>query len=115
MNKRQLLLKLVHIPSKVPPSFWAREFKILNSLLKKYPHSEFWDKLKVDKVNSLTLYAGEDVFSIQERYNKFLVTNPIQKVNHTINKRKSGKDLKITKSPKTIKDFLNEKKSKKRR
>jgi len=43
MNKRELLNKLLHIPKKVHPSFWGKQFRILNSLLKKFPDMKFWE------------------------------------------------------------------------
>jgi|TARA_R100000234_G_C5003253_1_gene181316 hypothetical protein len=115
MNKKNLLLKLVHIPSKVPSTFWGREYRLLKSLLKKYPKIEFWQQLQVDKVDSLTLYAKEDVFSIKEKYEKFVALNPVSEPDYEIKKRKSGKDYKKKPQAKTIKEFLYEKKSKKRK
>ena len=72
MNKRELLRKLLHIPQKVQPSFWGKQFRILNSLLKKFPDLKFWEQIVVVKVNCLTLYAGEDANGISEKYKKYV-------------------------------------------
>jgi len=108
MNKRELLRKLVKVPENVHRSFWAKEFRILNSLLKKFPDIKFWEKLDVEKVSSLTLYAGEDVFSIEERYKKYSFKPPITNDDFTLGE-KSGKDYKNPNKKKTLKQFLNEK------
>ena len=107
MNKKDLLLKLVNVPSKAPPSFWAKEYRILNSLLKKFPNMRFWEKIEVQKVSSLTLYAGEDVCEIHQKYKNFNFKPPIKNVNHKLGK-KSGKDFTLQKKIKTIKQFIDE-------
>ena len=105
MNKRELLRKLLHIPQKVQPSFWGKQFRILNSLLKKFPDLKFWEQIVVVKVNCLTLYAGEDANGISEKYKKY-VFQPVFKNTEVQIGEKTGQDYNISIKPKTVKDFL---------
>lgn len=81
------------------------QFRLLNSLLKKFPNPEFWDQLVVDKVDCLTLYAGEDANGIADKYKKFIFQPELKNPEINIGE-KAGEDYNITTKPKTIKDFL---------
>lgn len=81
------------------------QFRLLNSLLKKFPNPEFWDQLVVDKVDCLTLYAGEDANGIADKYKKFIFQPELKNPEINIGE-KAGEDYNITVKPKTIKDFL---------
>jgi len=81
------------------------QFRLLNSLLKKFPNPEFWDQLVVDKVDCLTLYAGEDANGIADKYKKFIFQPELKNPQINIGE-KAGEDYNITTKPKTIKDFL---------
>lgn len=105
MNKRELLKKLLHIPQKVQPSFWGKQFRILNSVLKKFPDLKFWEQLVVVKVNCLTLYAGEDANGISEKYKKYIFQPELKNMEIKIGE-KIGPDYNINIKPKSIKDFL---------
>lgn len=105
MNKRELLKKLLHIPQRTKKHFWGMQFRLLNSLLKKFPNPEFWDQLVVDKVDCLTLYAGEDANGIADKYKKFIFQPELKNPQINIGE-KAGEDYNITTKPKTIKDFL---------
>ena len=105
MNKRELLKKLLHIPKRTPKHFWGMQFRLLNSLLNKFPDPKFWEQLSVDKVDCLTLYAGEDANGIADKYKRFIFQpefkNPEIKIGE-----KTGDDYNISAKPKTVKDFL---------
>ena len=105
MNKRELLKKLLHIPPKVRPSFWGKQFRILNSILKKYPDEKFWEQLQIDKVSCLSLYAGEDVHGIAEKYKRFIFQPEFKNPEYKI-AEKTGEDYNTVAKPKTIKGFL---------
>ncbi len=81
------------------------QFRLLNSLLKKFPNPEFWDQLIVDKVDCLTLYAGEDANGIADKYKKFIFQPELKNPKINIGE-KVGEDYNITVKPKTIKEFL---------
>lgn len=81
------------------------QFRLLNSLLKKFPNPEFWDQLVVDKVDCLTLYAGEDANGIADKYKRFIFQPELKNPEINIGE-KAGEDYNITTKPKTIKDFL---------
>lgn len=81
------------------------QFRLLNSLLKKFPNPEFWDQLVVDKVDCLTLYAGEDANGIADKYKRFIFQPELKNPQINIGE-KAGEDYNITTKPKTIKDFL---------
>lgn len=81
------------------------QFRLLNSLLKKFPNPEFWDQLVVDKVDCLTLYAGEDANGIADKYKRFIFQPELKNPEINIGE-KAGQDYNITTKPKTIKDFL---------
>jgi hypothetical protein len=105
MNKRELLNKLLHIPKKVHPSFWGKQFRILNSLLKKFPDMKFWEQIVVVRVDCLTLYAGEDANGIADKYKKYIFQPELKNLEVKLGE-KAGQDYNITVKPKTIKDFL---------
>ncbi len=105
MNKKELLKKLLHIPQKVHPSFWGKQFRILNSLLKKFPDPKFWEQIVVVKVDCLTLYAGEDANGIAYKYKKYIFQPELKNIEVQIGE-KTGQDYNIIVKPKSIKDFL---------
>lgn len=105
MNKRELLKKLLNIPKNAKPAFWGKQFRILNSILKKFPDMKFWEQVQVDRVSCLTLYAGEDACGIADKYKKYIFQPEFKNTEINIGE-KSGEDYNTTNKPKTIKDFL---------
>ncbi len=81
------------------------QFRLLNSLLNKFPDPKFWEQLSVDKVDCLTLYAGEDANGIADRYKKYIFQPEFKNADIKIGE-KIGQDYNIVVKPKTIKDFL---------
>jgi hypothetical protein len=105
VNKRELLYKLVDVPKGAPKNFWGKEMKFLNSLLKDFPDMEFWEKTKVNKVESLILYKGKGTKIIAEQYKRYLFQPEFK--NFEINLGdKAGEDYNNNTKPKTIKQFL---------
>lgn len=105
MNKRELLKKLLRVPNKTNKSFWGKQFRILNSLLKKFPDIKFWEQLVVVKVDCLTLYAGEDANGIADQYKKYIFQPELKNIEVKLGE-KTGEDYNTTVKPKTIKEFL---------
>lgn len=108
MNKREILLRLLHVEGKPPSSFWAREFKFLNRLMKKFPDKTFWEQVSVPKVSSLLFYLSDCLYEIEDAYKLFKFKPLIQNAEYKIG-RKSGSAYKSKKSTKTVKQFLGDK------
>ena len=76
--EQKLIEKLVICPHSNAPrdevnSFWAKECKILKSVLKEFPNKEFWEKVTFEKkFQSLATILGDvgKVF-VKRKYSEF--------------------------------------------
>lgn len=104
-NKRDVINNLLIIPKDKRRPFWAREMKLLNSLIKQFPKESFWRTLTFNKkYDSLAYFVNEYGKKIlQKRYNEFNYKIPRSKP--IILGEKIGDDAEIKIKNKTIKDF----------
>ena len=105
MNKRKLIYKLVEVPKKADKAFWGKEFKLLNSLLLKFPDTNFWEKATILKVPSLAIYLSTELTELDRKYKMFNFQPELKNIKFQLGE-KAGQDYNITVKPRTIKDFL---------
>ena len=48
-NKREVISKILEIPKTQKRPFWAREMKMLNTLIEEFNDKEFWQKVNFNK------------------------------------------------------------------
>lgn len=112
INKKVFIKKLVTDPQldkkdKNLRSFWSREMKILNYLLDKFPNITFWQKVRLQKVNSLLFYKTEKgLKKLIKKYKEFNYKIPQKK--DIILSDKAGEDFVVNKKNKTLRQFLDE-------
>ena len=107
INKRELIKKLVTEPKVQKRMFWAREMKLLNDLMSIFDDIDFWRKIRVNKVPSLAvLKSQKGILILKKKYREFSYKIP-GKINIELGK-KTGEDKKIFKTPKTIRQFIDE-------
>ena len=106
-DKKKIIHRLIDVPAKGKRPFWAREMKFLKDFMSEYPCLEFWQKVSFGKkLESFVLLKGEYGSSVlKKKYLEFNYVIP-EKEEYNIGK-KCGEDILINKSPKTIKDFVN--------
>ena len=105
-NKRDVINNLLIIPKDKRRPFWAREMKLLNSLINQFPKESFWKTLTFNKkYDSLAYFVSE--------YGKKILKKRYNEYNYKIPKPpkiklgdKVGEDKKIIKNKTTIKDFF---------
>ena len=106
MKKKELIMKLIEVPEKQNASFWAREYKFLKRLLEKFPDMSFWKHIEVTKAPSVVCHLNKKFLRYLEyKYSMHIpeYINPDLKTGE-----KKGKDKKIKKQVKTIKQFLKD-------
>ena len=107
LNKRDLIKKIVKEPNQQKRMFWAREMKLLNDLMQMFPNEDFWQRMSIDKVPSLTmLRSGYGLSSIKKKYLDFNYKIPNKKEIPLGDK--TGEDKVISKKTKTIRQFIDE-------
>ena len=106
MNKKDILRKLISIPEKQTPSFWSREYKLLKTILEKYPDISFWESFNIiEKPFSLKALINENFFRYVDRlYNQHIpkYINPEIKIGN-----KEGRTRKIKRKVNTIRKFID--------
>lgn len=106
-NKRKAIQRLVIEPSSQKRIFWAREMKLLNTILEIFPNTEFWEKVRLRKVNSLAmLKTPKSLIFLRKKYNEFHYKIP-EKIEIPLGE-KTGEDRIFSKKPKTIRQFIDE-------
>lgn len=95
--------------NKKVPYFWAREVKIVKSLLENFPEQEFWQTLGLDfKLNSMAFWKtvdGEKILSLKYKLYKMDSSPKIQEIK--LSAEKIGEDIEIKKNKnKSVKDFF---------
>lgn len=111
--EQKLIEKLVICPHSNAPrdevnSFWAKECKILKSVLKEFPNKEFWEKVTFEKkFQSLATILGDvgKVF-VKRKYSEFHYKPKIIET-PKIYDEKFGEDLNIKKHRRSVKDYFN--------
>ena len=87
-------------------SFWAREYKLLKVILKKYPDQSFWETFVIkEKPPSLKCLLNEGFYRyVDNFYKKHIpkIKNPEIKLGE-----KEGRKRKINKRIKTIRKFID--------
>lgn len=107
LNKKQIVLNLITPPKNIKGAYWSREYKILNSLMSKFPDEGFWQQINFkNDWDSLLIFQSEYGLSLlQTRYKQYHHKIPKQpKIKLT---KKVGSDRIITHKPKTIRGFLS--------
>ncbi len=106
-NKKEILKRIIIIPDKGRRDFWKREYKLLNDLLENYPDETFWEKVNFhqewDSLRILKSDYGKEL--LEKKYREFHYILP-EKKEYTLGS-KSGSDKKISKKPKTVREFLS--------
>lgn len=105
-NKRDVINNLLIIPKDKRRPFWAREMKLLNSLIEQFPKESFWKTLSFNKkYDSLAYFISEYGKKIlKKRFNEYnykIPKAPIIKLGE-----KEGQDKKIKRNKITIRDFF---------
>lgn len=106
LNKKHIIEKLVIVPKTQKRPFWAREMKMLNSLMSEFNNEKFWQDLSFRaKFDSLAYFISE--------YGKKMLKKRFNEYNYKLPKTKPpklgdkiGEDKKIKKQPSTINQFL---------
>jgi hypothetical protein len=108
INKREIITRLLVIPKTQKRPFWAREMKMLNTLMEKFPETSFWQKFNFRKqYDSLAYFIspyGQEY--LRKKYNEF--NYKIPKKSKVKLGKKIGEDKILKKENKTIRDFFNE-------
>ena len=106
VNKKDILKKLISAPKEQSNSFWAREYKLLKTILKKYPDLSFWEAFEIkEKPPSLKCLLNENFYRYVDRYYKKhipKIKNPEIKLG-----QKEGRKMKINNKIKTIRKFID--------
>jgi hypothetical protein len=107
LNKREVISRLVEIPTKNKRPFWAKEMKLLNGLMGEYDNPRFWSKVKFSIIFPSLAYLKTDFGKgeLRRKYNEFNFDIPIPQEYYL--SEKVGEDKKYAKKIKTIKDFLS--------
>ena len=61
-KKRDVISRLIEIPKTQKRPFWAREMKMLNSLMEEFPNQEFWQKVRFTKKYDSLAYFLSEIF-----------------------------------------------------
>jgi len=106
LNKRKVIEKLVILPKTNKRPFWAREMKMLNSLMSQFKNDGFWHKLSFpQKYDSLAYFLSEyGKKMLKKRFNEYNYSLPEIKIPKLGDK--VGEDRHFDKKPTTIKQFF---------
>tara|TARA_A200000159_G_scaffold164664_1_gene195368 strand:+ start:343 stop:675 length:333 start_codon:yes stop_codon:yes gene_type:complete len=107
LNKKQIVLRLITPPKSPKGPYWSREYKILNSLMEKYPDKKFWDLLKFNE-------GWDSLVIFQSDFGKELLERKYKEWNYEIKEskkfeltKKIGPDIIIDHKPKNLRQFLS--------
>ena len=105
-KKRDVIQRLVVVPKTQKRPFWAREMKMLNTLMEEFPGERFWSKVSFPKVYDslafLVSYYGKKLLKRKHNeYNYKVPSAPKIKLSN-----KKGEDKKIKKKKQTVRDFF---------
>ncbi len=107
-DKKEVVSRLVDVPSKNKRFFWAREIKFLNDLLERFPDIDFWKIVTFPKkYESLLALKGEyGEKTLKKKYSEYNYVIP--KVEKIKLGKKVGKDVDFKEKKNTIRKFLSE-------
>ena len=106
-NKRECIKRIVIEPNSQKRVFWAREMKMLNELIDRFPNLDFWIRASFQKVPSLSHFKSKyGIEKISKLYKEFNYIIP-PKVDIILGE-KTGKDKILSKKAKTIRQFIDE-------
>jgi hypothetical protein len=109
INKRSMLSRLVEIPDKNKRFFYAREMKMLNDLCARYSESFMMIVSFDKKFDSLAYLVSPKLRGVlDQKFRAFNYVVDKDKYPEYNFGQKAGKDITITRTKKTTKDFLNE-------
>lgn len=105
-NKKKVLERIVPTPKTAKRAFWAREMKILNSLMSMYSSENFWQKVSFsqsfDSLAYLLSPFGKNL--LRKKFNEFnfkIQNKPKPKLED-----KKGEDSSVKKAKLNIKDHF---------
>lgn len=107
-DKKKIIERLVDVPPKGLRPFWAREYTLLNRLLKQQPDLKFWSKVSFGEKFPSLAYLLTDIGKgqIRRKYNEFSFEIPVAKTYNL--GEKAGEDRAVPLKKKTIRSFLQE-------
>ncbi len=110
MKKKEIIQRLLIKESLNAKQDYIKQYSILNSLLKKYSSTKFWENFKVeDKVKSLYFFKTDQGKRIIEKKYKEFCQSPASQYNEYKLGRKSGGKVPYKSIiKKTTRRFLNE-------
>lgn len=105
-NKRKVIQRLIIEPKTQKRPFWAREMKMLNSLMEEFPGEGFWAKVSFPKIYDsfafLVSKYGKKL--LKRKYNEYNYKVPdMPKIKLT---DKVGEDREIISKKQTVRDFF---------
>lgn len=105
-NKREVISKILEIPKTQKRPFWAREMKMLNTLIEEFNDKEFWQKVNFNKkYDSLAYFISPyGKKYLRRKFNEYNYKIPVTPKAQLGNK--VGKDKKIKRNKTTIRDHL---------
>jgi len=106
-EKKKLIERIINVPKTQKRSFWGREIKSLNELIKLYPEDKFWIGIKFpEKLDSIILlrsgYYSRELKSKHNRFNYVIPEKPTTPLTDPC-----GDDYPSPPLPKTLKQFLS--------
>lgn len=105
-NKREVVSRIVEVPKTQKRAFWAREMKMLNTLISEFDNQDFWQKVnftkKYDSLAYFISYYGKKY--LRRKFNEYNYKIPVLKKVKLGSKQGKDKDIKIKKT--TIRDHL---------
>lgn len=108
INKREILQRILIIPKTQKRMFWAREMKMLNTLMDEFSDQSFWAKFIFEKkYDSLAYFISPyGKKYLRRKFNEYNYKPPKHKPIKL--GKKIGKDRIAERKNKTIKDFYDE-------
>ena len=107
-KKRDVIERLIEVPKTQKRPFWAREMKMLNTLMEEFTDQTFWQKVNFQKkYDSLAYFISHfGKKTLRKKYNEYNYKIPLQEKIKLGDK--VGEDKKFKKKNKTVRDFFNE-------
>ena len=107
-EKKKIIERHVDVPLKGLRPFWAREYTLLNRLLKQQPDLKFWRKVNFGEKFPSLAYLLTDIGKgqIRRKYNEFSFEIPPIKTYNL--GEKEGKDRIVPRKTITIRSFLSD-------
>ena len=108
-SKKEILYRLVDVPSTGKTSFYSREFKLLNTLIDRYS-LEFMNVVTFNKKFDSLSYLVSDKLkeTLDRKFRAFNFKIDLSRYDVYDIGEKVGEDIVDKKKSRTIKDFLNE-------